>query len=167
LISPTYITTNKLDCHKPPDYKVCAGDTMRSGFISKEDNWFNATLIYRLQRRLTHESGEISKDTSSTAHLLVVWRVTKSNELYADILLVEYDKGLIWNKNDLKDLHRKNIYLSRLHPSSTTEIWSLNDNVALMTIFEIMSEDRTVNIIISEVERSKSTRTPIHIDPKR
>jgi hypothetical protein len=167
LVSPTYFTDDGLECHRPPSYKVCTGETMRSGFMSEVDNQFNAALIYRLQKKLPHESSEISKNTSSAAHLLVFWRVTRSNELYTDVLVVEHDKRFVWNENDLEDLHIKNIDPSRLHSDSVTEMWSLNDNVALMTTSEVMNEDLIVDITISEVEKCHSTRTPIDIDLKR
>jgi hypothetical protein len=167
LVSPTYVTDGCLECHRPFDYKVCAGDLTRSGFISKWDNEFYTVLIYRLQRRQRHELNEISKDTSSVSHLLVVWRLSKYNGLNADVLVVEYDEKLIWNEGDLKKLYDKNIDPFRLHPDSVTEIWSLNDSMALITISEIVNEDRIVNITISEIEKYHSMRTPIPIDLKR
>jgi hypothetical protein len=167
LISPTYFTDYGLECHRSPNYKVCAGDIMSTGFISEEGGWFHTALIYRLQRRLSRESSDISKDTSSVVHLLVVWEVTGSDKLYTDVLVIEHDEGFIWNKKSLRDLHLENIYSVRRRPDSTTEIWSLNDNIALMTTFEIMNKDRTVNITISEAEKHHSTKMPIHIDLKR
>jgi hypothetical protein len=160
LVSLAYYTDYGLECYISPDYKVCAGDTMRSGFIIKWDKAYGV-LIYKIQRKQKHESNE---NTSSTAHLLVILKISNYNELYADVLLVEYDKGFIWNEKSLEDLYYKNIYPSRLHSSSATEIWSLNDNVALMTTSEMMYEDRILNISISEVERYHITRTPVHID---
>jgi hypothetical protein len=94
LISPTYIA-DKLECHRPPDYKVCVGDTMRSGFIIKSDDMSCGILICRLKRKKAHESTEISEDTSNSACLLVVWEIFRSKGLYADVLLVEHDKGLM------------------------------------------------------------------------
>jgi hypothetical protein len=166
LIAPTYFTDNWLECHRPPDYKVYAGDITRPGFISGINHEFYAVLIYRFQRRRLHNPSEISEDTSNTAHLLVIWRF-ESKKLFADVLVIEHDIGFIWNEGDLKKLYDKNIGLSMLHPGSATEIWSLNNNVTLMTTFEIMNEDRIVNITISEVEKYHSARIPIHIDLKR
>jgi hypothetical protein len=167
LVSPIYFTKHDLECHRPPSYKVCASDIMRSGFIRRIDSELYAILIYRLQIRRPHKSIEISEDMSISAYLLVVWRISLFNELYADTLMVECDKDFVWNKDNLEKLHDKNIYSSRLHPGSATEIWSLNDNVALMTTSGIMSKGRIVNIAISEIEEYHSTRTPIHIDLKR
>jgi hypothetical protein len=93
LVSPTYITDDELECHRPPDYKVCAGNAMRFGFISGMlDNVSYGVLIYKLQRKQKHESAEISKDTSSAACLLVVWRIFEYKELCADALLIRHDK---------------------------------------------------------------------------
>jgi hypothetical protein len=167
LVSPKYSTHYGLKCHRAPDYKVCAGDIMRSSFIIRSDDAAYSVLIYRLRKRQPRESTETSEDASNAVHLLVVWRISKPNEFYADVLLVEYDKDFIWDDDNLRDLRLKNVYPSKLHSGSTTEIWSLNDSAALMTTSEIMNEDRTVNITISELEKYHSTRIPIRIDLKR
>jgi hypothetical protein len=167
LISPTYHLDVNVDCHRPPDYKVCTGDITRSGFISRSEKNFYAVLIYKLQRKQPGSSTEMSKDTSRAAHLLVVWRLSWRNEFHADVMVVEYDKGHIWKDDDLKKLYHENIYSSKLYPGTATEIWSLNDNVALMATSEAISEDRIVNVTISEVEKGNSMRTPICIDLKR
>jgi hypothetical protein len=166
LISPTYFTDCDLECHRPPDYEVCAGNITRSGFISRAGNEFYAILIYKLQRRQLRESAETSEDTSDAAHLLVIWKY-KSKKLRADVLVVKYEKDFIWNKDNLEKLYDKNIYSSRLHPGSATETWSLDDSTTLMTTSNVMNEGLIVDITVSEVERCHSTRTPIHIDLKR
>src|SRR5690606_4638740 len=73
LVSPTYITGIELECYRPPDHKVCAGDTMQSGFIIKFNDAPYGVLVYRLQRKQLYESTEISEDASSTIQLLVIW----------------------------------------------------------------------------------------------
>jgi hypothetical protein len=167
LAYPIYFTSNGLECHRPPDYKVYAGDIMRSGFIIKSGIWSCGILMYKLQRRQTHEYTKIGKDTSSAAQLLVVWRISESNELYTDAMLLEHGKGFDWNEDNLRELYRKNFGRFRLRPDSATETWSLNDNTALKTTFEIMNEGHLLNIIISEVEKDNNTRMPVHIDLER
>jgi hypothetical protein len=168
LVSPTYIIHGWLDCHKPFDYKVCAGDTMRSGFtIYNPENEPNGILIYGLQRKRPHESTEISKSTSNVAHLLVIWGISKSKKLYSDVLLVKHDRISIWNKDNLEELYCKNVNQFRQYSSTIKETWSLDDNVALMTAFEMMNGGRILDITISEVERNNYVRTPAYIDPER
>jgi hypothetical protein len=166
LLSPTYVTDVGLECHRSPDDKVCAGGTMKSSFIIKSGDWSCGALTCRLQRRQSHESTGISENTSSTTCLLVVWGVSEFNKLYVTVLLVEHE-GADWSKDNLEALYRKNANRFRLYYTSITEVWSLNDNTALMTTFEIMNEDRILNITISEVERHNITRVPGHIDPER
>jgi hypothetical protein len=109
LASPVYITSDGLECHIPLDYRVYTGDVMRSGFIINEsDDTSYGVLIYRLQRRQSHEYTRVGKDTLGDAHLLVVWRVSESNKLYADVLLVKHDKGFDLDKDDLEELYHKN-----------------------------------------------------------
>jgi hypothetical protein len=165
LVSPIYIIDDWLECRRPPDYKVCAGDTMKSGFMIKWNYETGGALIYKPQRKQSHEPIEIGEDASSEAHLLVIWKLSKSKMLYSDVLLVEHDKRLDWNKDGLKELYHKNRF--RLCSYSATERWSLDDNVAFMTTFEIMNRSRILNITISEVERDSDTRMPAYIDLKR
>jgi hypothetical protein len=93
LVSPTYFIYCDLKCYKSPDYKVYAGDTTRSGFIIKSPDMHNGVLIYGLQREQSHKYTEIGEDTSITVYLLVVWDISKSEGLCANVLLIEYDKG--------------------------------------------------------------------------
>jgi hypothetical protein len=168
LISPTYISHGWLECYRPPDPIVYAGNTMRSGFIGWVDKMSaDGILTYRLQRNQTYKSVKIGKDTSSAAHLLVVWKISGPKKLYADVLLVGHDKGFIWNKNDLRELYRKSSNQFRMCTDSTTETWPLHDSTALMIKFEIMNEESALNIIISEVERDNYVKTSIHIDLNR
>jgi hypothetical protein len=139
---------------------------MRSGFIIGSGDVFCGALIYRLQRRKSRESTVIGKDTSSTTHLLVVWRI-ESMKLYANVLLVVHDKGFYWEKDDLEELYRRNIIQLRLYPVSVIETWLLDDNTALMTTFKIMDGGQLLNITISEVEEANYERTPAYIDLER
>jgi hypothetical protein len=166
LVSPTYAAVNKSGCYRTPRHKVYAGDTVRSGFMIRPDGESYGALIYRLQRQ-SHESTKTSEDTSSTVHLLVVWKIPTFEKLYADVLLVKHDKEFNWNKDDLTDLYHENVNQFRLFSDSTIETWSLDDNIALMTTFEIMHESHTLNINISEVEEYDDVRAPVHIDLER
>jgi hypothetical protein len=167
LVSPTYTTDDELECYRPPNYKVCVGDIMRSGFIIKWKRKSYGALIYRLQKEQSHESTEASEDASNAVHLLVVWEIDEFEKLCADALLVECDKRFDWEKDNLKELYLKNSDLFRLLPDSAKATWLLDDNVALMTKFEIMNRDHILNITISEVERDNCARMPVHIDLKR
>jgi hypothetical protein len=167
LMSPTYVTGDGLECYRSPEHKVYSGDTMRSSFIIKLSNESNGALVYKLQRKQLYESTEISEDTSSVVHLLVVWEISESGKLYADALLVEHEEGFDWCKDDLKELYSKNINRFRLCPDSATETWLMDDNVAMMMTFKIMNSDCILDIVISDVERDDNTRIPIHIDLKR
>jgi hypothetical protein len=139
---------------------------MKSSFIIMPGNWSFCALIYRLQKKQIYESAEISENTSSVVHFLVVWGISKSTQLYADVLLVEHE-GFDWDKDDLEALYRKNNSRFRLRSDSAAETWLLDDNIALIIAFEIMNEDRILNIAIFEVKRNDNTRTPAHIDLER
>jgi hypothetical protein len=166
LVSPMYDTSCGAECYKPLNYKACARDIDGSIFMIGLDDEYNGVLIYELQRRQSHTSTEIGKDTLNVIRLLVVWSV-KYMKLYADVLLVEHDKVFNWNEDNFKKLYRKNINQFRLFSGSATETWSLDDNVVLMTTFEPINESFILNIAISEVERNNGTRTLVYIDSER
>jgi hypothetical protein len=167
LIFPIYITHDELECHIPLDYEVCAGNTMKSGFIDKSYDVPYGALIYKLQRRLSNQTIETSKCASSIAYLLVAWRISESKVLYADILLIEYDEEFDWSKDNLRELHFKNFDRFRMCPDSATKTWLLGADAALMTTFEIMNRDYILDITISEVGIDNYVRTPVHIDKGR
>jgi hypothetical protein len=166
LVSPIYVTDSGLECYRPPDYKVYAGDAMKSGFIiDRLDNASGGVLICKLQRKQSPESTGIDRDASNVAQLLVVWRISESNELCADVLLIEHNKRL--DEDNLRKLYHKNIGQFRLRHDFAAEIWLLNNNTVLRTTFEIKNEDKLLNITIFELARHKYARTPAYITPKR
>jgi hypothetical protein len=168
LVSPIYITGNGLECHKPPAYRVYAGETMRSGFIiNKSDDMFYGVLIYRLQRRWTHESTDIGKDAISAAHLLVVWRISEFNELYADVLLIEHTKAFTWDEDNLKKLYYENYDRLKGYAGTISNTW-LIDNMVLRTTFSArnLRGNPKLSISISE-ERDDYAASPFCIDLTR
>jgi hypothetical protein len=165
-VSLTYATGYGLDCYRLPDYKVRVSDTMRFGFIIKSFSRSYGALICKLQRRQSHNSIKINKDTPNAAHLLVVWEAHEY-ELRVDALLVEDDKRLDWNTSNLGVLHEKNSNLFRLCSHFGTETWILDDDAALVTAFEIVNEGFLLNMTISEVEKYNCARMPAHVDPER
>jgi hypothetical protein len=167
LVSPTYFISEELEFHKPPNYNVCTNDIMRFVFIIKWSRESYGVLIYKLQRKQPNEYAKINEDTSNATYLLVVWEVSESKELCADILLVEHSKGFDWGKDILEELYCKNSSRFRLCPDSVTEKWSLNDNIALITTFKIMDEDHTLDITVSEAERYDGMRMPACIELER
>jgi hypothetical protein len=166
LVSSTYITYG-LECHRPPDCKVCAGDTMKSSFISEFYGESDGALVCRLQRKQSHESTESSEDTQSATHLLVLWEISESKELYADVLLIEHDKGFNWNKDNLEKLYHKNNNRLRLCHDSAIETWLLDDTTALKTTFKIMNGGHLLDITLSEVESDNCARMPANINLER
>jgi hypothetical protein len=159
LVSPINIIGDGLECYRPLDRKVCAGEATRFSF-NILGNALNGILAYQLQRRQSHVSTKIDK---SAAHILIIWRVSKFKEFFAYVLLMEHEKEL----DDLKELQRKNMNRFKLCSEATTETWSLNDNVALITTFGVMNEGHLLNITISEAEGDNGARRLVRIDPER
>jgi hypothetical protein len=168
LTPPVYVTGDGLECHRPPDYKVYAGDTMKSGFIIKSDNVSYGVLIYRLQRKQSHESTEIGKDTSNVVHLLVIWKIPDSKMLYADVLLIEHTEALIWNEDNLNKLYHKNRSRLKKYNDTVSYVWSMDHNTALKTTFSarVLKGNPKLSISISE-EKDEHAIRPLCVDLER
>jgi hypothetical protein len=170
LISPAYATSDGLECHRAPAYKVCAGDIMKSAFIINKSNHVSyGVLIYRLQRKQAHESTETSEDTSSISRLLVFWVISKFNELYADVLLVEHAKEFVWNEDDLRELYDKNYHQLKEYDDIIPATWLMDDHMILKTSFktENLEENFDLSISIYEEEKYDCAMRPIRISTKR
>jgi hypothetical protein len=166
LVSPVYITNNMLECYRPPNPKVCVGSVMGSCFtVLSRKTESHGALIYRLQRKQPHESTEINKSISSAVHILITWKLFEFKTLYADLLLIEHEKG--FGKVNLKKLRHENVSRFRMCSDFAAEMWSLDDNTALMTKFEVMNKGRLLNVSILEVGRDNGARSIAHISPER
>jgi hypothetical protein len=165
LVSPTYITGDKSKCHRPPDHKVCAGNTASSGFIIKLGYESYGILIYKLQRKHLHESAKINENTSGAAYILVIWSTSVYKWIFTDMLLVKYDK--LFDKNNLREIYNKNIDQFTLHSGPIMDIWLLDDNRALQTIFKLESKGRLLDITVSEVKKYNYVRELAYIDPEK
>jgi hypothetical protein len=168
LASPVCITSDELECHRVPDYEACTGGTMRSCFVIKSDDESYGVLMYKLQRKRTHKSAEISKDTSSIAQILVVWRISESKELYTNVLLVEHDNSLIWNEDKLNKLYHKNHDWLKEYTDTTSDTWLVDNDIVLKTTFSVkdLKGNPELNISISE-ENDDYTIRPLCVDLER
>jgi hypothetical protein len=168
LVSPTYVIDDGLECHRPPDYKVYAGDITRSGFIIKSGDASFSVLTYKLQRRQPYESAVTGEDTLSAAHLLVVWRISESKELHTDVLLIEHSKALILNEGRLNKLYHKNHNWLKEYTGTISDTWSMDNNMTLKTTFSArnLKGNTELSISISE-ERDEYAMKPFCIDFKR
>jgi hypothetical protein len=167
LVSPVYVTSDGLECHRAPDYKVYARNTMRSGFIIKSNDASFGILIYRLQRGQSRVSAEINKDTSNAVQLLVIWKFFGFNELYAYVLLMECDKGFTWNEDKLNKLYHENHDRLKKY-TSILDTWFMDNSMALKTTFSTrdLKGNPELSISISE-ERDEYAIKPFSIDLTR
>jgi hypothetical protein len=163
-----YVSGAELISRWSPSDDAYAGDTMITGFTIKSDNASYGILTCRLRRNQTHESTETGGDTSNVVYLLVVWRISGSKELYADVLLVEYYKKFTWNKDELEKLYNENCDWFKKYVT-ITDTWSIYDNMTLKTSFKVRSLKGKIelNIYISEEERDNYAIRPLCFDLKR
>jgi hypothetical protein len=163
LISPKYATSDELECHRPSGHKVCSGDTMRSGFIIKSDNESFGVLTYRLKKRQTRESTGINRHTASVSQILVVWRISKSKEIYVDVLLVEHGEWFDCNKDKLRRLYQKYWHPLNAWVNPIESSWLLDNTTALRTTVKAMNGNHGWDIFISE-EMGNNVRRPLWIN---
>jgi hypothetical protein len=168
LVSPVYVVSDGLECYRAPDYKVYTGDTMRSGFIIKPNNVPYGVLVYKLRGRPSRESTETGENTSSTVHLLVVWRISEFKMLYADVLLIEHTKTFTWNRDILNKLYYENHDRLKKSIDTISDKWLIYNNMVLKTTFSVrgLRENPKLSISISE-ERDEYAIRPFCIDLER
>jgi hypothetical protein len=135
LVSPVYVTSDGLECHRPPTYKVYTEDIMRSAFINNLSNASYGVLIYELQTRLPRRSTETGEDTLNDVDLLVIWKLPESKELRADVLLVKHTKEFTWNEDKLRQLYYENRSRLKGCNGTTSNTWFMDDNMSLRTTF--------------------------------
>jgi hypothetical protein len=164
LVSPKYSIPGLLKCHRAPDHKAYTGGVMRSSFIVKSEDLLSGALICALHRKPLHESVEVGKDTSSSAYLLVVWRISRSKVIYADIQVIKSDEGFDWNEKNLRKFYSKNIDQFKPCPIPVIETWSLDANTKLMITFDIVNGGQLLCVAISEIERAGYVRMPAYIN---
>jgi hypothetical protein len=168
LVSPKYVTGDELECYDSPG-DVYAGATRERFFIIKSDNESYGVIVYKIRRKQKHESTKTSENTSSAVYLLVVWENSESKKLCADVLLIEYDKGFDWHKNNLNRLYYVNHGRLKECNGAISNTWLMNSDMALKTLFKVKGPRRSpeLSISISEEKIDNYAMRPFCIHPKR
>jgi hypothetical protein len=141
LTSPVYFTKDAMSYIQFPQ-QVDSKSSVKIKFkIGISLDTSGGVLLYHLQRK---------EDTSISAQLLVIWG-HKSNKLYSDVWLIEYESTLVWNEDKLKMLYdvyniHHDLYYKLsgwLLDSTILEIyyrlggWLLSDNTKLEAYYKL------------------------------
>jgi hypothetical protein len=145
----------------PPNQKVNTNSEARASFgknATKRE--FTSALIYRLQRKESHESNV--DNTSTNRQLLVIWKSDDRHEFIVCVMLVKHDNTITLDKDVLKKLDYSHIDL--LRNSRTVEsTWVLDDETALATTLKCEKRIRTTEITISKGTKGNGCMVPLRI----
>jgi hypothetical protein len=147
----------------PPNQKVDANAATRASFgKNSAKREFESALIYKLQRSGSFESNVDDAsigDTSTSPHLLVIWRFDDRAEYSVHALLIENSNTITWDENELKKLDYPPVSL--LRDSCVIKNTWLLDNTTVLTASKWEKRTRTIEITISKGNGEKScTKLP-------
>jgi hypothetical protein len=90
LISPEYYEEGAT-CYLSPDWRVTVGSTTKAGFDIDSKNESIGTLLYKIQRKNTNQSG--GKET--WIQLIINWKVSNSKEFCVISRLIKCTKSCV------------------------------------------------------------------------
>jgi hypothetical protein len=116
LTSPVYFCNHGIYYEYPK--RTNASTMMKIGFsFDPEQDVSGGILMYKVQRRRNTRSNrrssidpiyaKVIKETLKTIRLLIIWKIERSGQLKANIMLVEYDKELVLNEDRSAQLYEK------------------------------------------------------------
>jgi hypothetical protein len=175
LVSPVYFCNGAV-CSKLSNQQIDIGTEMDASFeIYATQDDFDGALLYKLQKYIESDdqrnmntlTAEADKIEAKCVQMLVVWKV-KDSESFLYVVLVEHIKKFIWNKDELRKLYNKNH--SRLSQCDDTisDIWFMDDDMALRISFEVrgLKGNFELSISIYEEEARHAIR-PLWINTER
>jgi hypothetical protein len=166
LISPVYfVHGGKL--HVAPDQEMGASNVIRNSLrFHSGQGVLEGALVYRIQRRQHAESDESVHDELERIRLLVAWCSKYTGELRVCALLIEHDKEFNWDKDKLKELHKKYWYSLDTWVDNIRNKWLLDGTTILTTLVKAMDEGYRWDISISKGTKD-NTRRPVWVNTKR
>jgi hypothetical protein len=100
--------------------------------------------------------------------LLVTWRVKHPGKPKVNVMLVEYDNGLVLNEDKLAQLYDKANNIILYGHNSFGYIWLMYDNTMLKVTRKLMRKTGLeLKITISTVSRNLDTMRLMWIEPER
>jgi hypothetical protein len=155
---------NGADWNKKPDEKVDAGNMMSADLIPFMAA-FKGVIMYELQREHVK-----SDDQPESTHIrfLVAWKSEGYKKFCVFIHLIEYDKGVNWNRIKLEEYYQRHSNRLSEYTGPIKDKWLMNDGTVLVTRLELnfTRRDSILNMIVSEGVRDGRIKKPEWIDPK-
>jgi hypothetical protein len=176
LVSPIYFGNGAV-CPKLSYQQIDINAKTRVCFeINATQDDFEGALLYKLQRHVESDNRrnmnilttEVNENEAKCVQMLVAWKVEDS-KLFVLLALIEHTKEFTWNGDELKKLYYKNRLWLKRYVSTTLDIWSMDNNMALKTTFRVrdLQGDSDLSISISERENNGYAVRPIWINTER
>jgi hypothetical protein len=149
LTSPVYFLHGG-NWHILPEPEIDVNAVMRNylEFDSGQD-MLEGDLVYKIQRKHT-ESDKSVQGESKHIWLLVAWHVKHKIHLNARIVLVEHDKELDWDEDQLRRLYQKCWQSLDAWVNPVLSNWLLDNATMLETTIREMAGGYGWDIFISE-----------------
>jgi hypothetical protein len=176
LVSPIYFGNGAV-CPKLSYQQIDINAKTRVCFeINATQDDFEGALLYKLQRHVKSDNRrnmnilttEINENDAKCIQMLVAWKVEDS-KFFVLLALIEHAKKFTWDGDELKKLYYKNRLWLKRYVSTTLDIWSMDNNMALKTTFRVrdLQGDSDLSISISERENNGYAVRPIWINTER
>jgi hypothetical protein len=172
LVAPVYFGNGAV-CSKLSDQKICIGAKMNASFeISALQDELEGALLFKLQRYsdCQYNMSASAAETNETTciRMLVAWKV-KDSKPFIYVVLIEHTKGFTWNEDELRKLYNKNHNRLKEHNDTMSDVWFIDDEIALKISFKIigLKANFGLSISISEEEKDIYAMRPFCIDLER
>jgi hypothetical protein len=169
LVSPIY-ACDDTTCYFSPVQKVVVGSTMQVDFnIKFSQREPIGILMYELKNTKKFNNDAMpSEDEERYIRLFMAWKVDSSKKFRVVSLLIEHDKGHIWDRDRLMKLAKYYMLYDIQHgPIELT--WLMHDNTVLMTRADVTREAEyyKLEMTISKASIKDDTTRPYYFDVDR
>jgi hypothetical protein len=163
LVSPVYAGKHAT-CYLSPEHRVNVGSTTQTSFNIDPDQELIGALMYKLERKHTNQPDE---ETICT-QLVIIWKANRYSEFCTKSVLIEHDKGYVWDRDRLIELVKYDKLFNMQH-APIEETWLIHDNTVLMTSVNIIHETKgyQLEMTISKTSMKDDTQKPWYIDVNR
>jgi hypothetical protein len=174
LVSPVYFG-NGVVCPKIFGQQIDISTKMNAIFeINATQDDFEGALLFKLQRYTDrqHNMNVLTTVTDKCEtvyiYMLAAWKV-KDSKPFVRVALVKHTKEFTWNEDKLKKLYYKNRQWLKEYDDTTSDTWSMDDNMIMKMSFKArnLKGNFELSISISEEERDDYAMRPLYIDPER
>jgi hypothetical protein len=174
LTLPIYFCDNAV-CDETPNQRVPSEDSTAAKFRVKFSRFMLQGAILYEVRATSTPSNETDANNSMAVtngsipvkmQFLVAWKISRHNDPFLFIALLEHGSNFTWNEGRLRQLFEE--HSNRLRPMSgrSEATWLMQDGIVLKTeMGTIHRRQYKLKVIVSDV-KDKHTTNAIYYEPK-